>query len=278
MKVTSIGLYSSNDVQVALLSFRDPGSLNPYVARNIIGLDADEIVPRFYGLSRNYDGKYFDLSIPSREIVLSIMLNPEYGEYDKSYSDLRDDIYKSVAASRTGVMGLRFYEGFDEVARISGFITKLEYPHFTDLPEIQLTLYCEDPMLRGPNQISLHGRSGSDNSFFTVRDSTAPHGFQCKLTFTADVPTFYIQDPELDWQFMVEPTTNFLTNDELYLSSESGNKELRLVRSNVHSYLVDRIKPESSVWPIFFPGDNKFVHTPQITWNYIKYYPTYWGV
>jgi hypothetical protein len=277
MKVTSIGLYSSKDIEVAILSFRDPKSLNPYVVKNIIGLDADEIVPRFYAQSMNHDGMYFDLSIPSREIVISMMLNPEYGEYDKTYSDLRDDVYKAISSSRTGALRLKFYDGFEEKAQISGFVTKLEYPHFTDLPEIQLTLRCDDPMLRGPVQTSLRGRSNADTSILDVLDSTAPHGFEFKLTFTGNSTGFRMHDKELDWEFLVEPTNGFLTGDVLIFSSQSGDKELKMIRANVDTHLVDKIS-RSSVWPILFPGTNKFIHTPSVQWNYIKYYPTYWGV
>lgn len=275
MKVTSIGLHSSNGVEVARLSFRDPRSLNPYVVREIIGLDADEIVPRFYGLSRNHDGKFFDLSLPSREIVLSIFLNPEYGVDDKTYSDLRDDIYKAVSSSRTGIMRLNFYDDDEEKAYIHGLVTKLEYPHFTDLPEIQLTLRCEDPMLRGPKQISLHGRSGSDNTVLDIRDSTAPHGFQFQVTFTVDSPAFYMRDPDIDWQFLVE--YQFLKDDILVFSSESSNKGVKVIRGGFDTYLVDKIQHDS-IWPVLFPGMNKFMHSVEVKWDYIKYYPTYWGV
>jgi hypothetical protein len=277
MRVTSIGLYSSNDVLVAQLSFRDPKALNPYVVREIVGLDADEIVPRFYGQSVNNDGMFFDFSIPSREIVISILLNPNYGEDDKSYSDLRDDIYKAVSASRTGLITLKFYNGEEEKARLSAFVTKLEYAHFTDLPEIQLTLRCEDPMLKGPTQILLHGRSNMDNSIFEIKDSTAPHGFEFQATFTATSANFSIRAPDLDWEFLVKPSSNFLIGDVLTFSSESGHKQLKMTRGATDTFLVDRID-KASIWPILFPGTNKFMHTSVIQWNYIRYYPTYWGI
>jgi hypothetical protein len=51
MKITNIDLLSSDDTLVANFSFRDPGTINPYIVKEIVGLDADEIVPKFYGVS-----------------------------------------------------------------------------------------------------------------------------------------------------------------------------------------------------------------------------------
>jgi hypothetical protein len=276
MRITSIGLYSSKGVEIANLSFRDPGSLNPYIAKNITGLDADEIVPRFYGLSTEKN-KYFDLSIPSREIVLNIVLNPMFGNAEKSYSDLRDDIYKSLAASRTGIMQLRFYDGDEERAVLSGFVTKMEYPHFSDAaPEIQLSLRCEDPMLRSRETVSLRG-SASEISTLEVVDSTAPHGFKFQITFVSWQSSFSIKDPNGEWSFDVNPETGFQPGDHLVFSSETGNKELNMIRTYQVTHLVDKIG-KGSIWPQLFPGINKFKHPVGITWNYITYYPTYWGI
>ena len=64
MRITSVDLYSSTGVLIATLSFRDPASTNPYIAKSIGGLDADEIVARFYGVSKASKQKYYNLSIP----------------------------------------------------------------------------------------------------------------------------------------------------------------------------------------------------------------------
>lgn len=277
MKVTSIGLYSSNDVEIATLSFRDPGSVNPYIAKSITGLDADEIVPRFYGLSKVSKEKYYNLSLPPRDVILTIILNP-FKTAGKTYSDLRDAIYKALAASRTALMGLRFYNGATEVARVSGFVTKMESPQFEEQPTIQLTLNCDDPMLKAPSRVSVI-ESGAELRTVTVDTSTAPHGFIFQLTFTAAIASFYMQDKATnpEWSFVVTPTTSFAIGDKLYFSSENDNKYLYMVRGSTTTHLVDKIAP-GGIWPILFPGDNEMVHSPEITWNMIQYYPTFWGV
>ena len=53
MRVTNVELQADGSDYVKLLSFRDPRRLNSYNIVSIDGLDADAIVPRFYGVSRN---------------------------------------------------------------------------------------------------------------------------------------------------------------------------------------------------------------------------------
>ncbi len=89
MKITNIDLLSSAGINMAHFSFRDPGATNPYIVKEIIGLDADAIIPKFYGLSQTSSSKYYSLSLEGREIVLSIALNPRFN-LGETYSGLRD--------------------------------------------------------------------------------------------------------------------------------------------------------------------------------------------
>ncbi len=90
MRVTNINIKAPNSNNVVNLSFRDPTSQNPYVAKTIVGLDADEITPKFYGISDLSNEKYYDLSLKNRDVIMKIGLNPNV-TLGKSYSELRDD-------------------------------------------------------------------------------------------------------------------------------------------------------------------------------------------
>jgi len=278
MKITNIDLCDSNDKVVANLSFRDPSSSNPYIAKTIIGLDADEIISRFYGVSKVSNSKYYKLTLEKREIVLRIVLNPDFSM--QSYSDLRDEIYKFISSSRTGKIRLNFNEGTSPVAYVSGFVTKLEAPHFTEMPEIQITMICEDPMLRGVKKV-VAINSPTVKSSLKVTDpfSTAPHGFKFNVKFTAASPTFVLKDSATpEWSFTVTPLAGFVINDELYFSSEYSNKYLYMIKAGAKIHLADKIQSDS-IWPILFPGDNIFKTADELfTWNYLEYYPAYWGV
>lgn len=280
MRVTNIDIVAANSDNAINLSFRDPTSQNPYITKEIVGLDADEITPKFYG-SDSSNSKYYDLSLKKRVIVIKIILNPNFNL--NSYASLRDGLYKLVSSSRNGEVKLNFKDGTNTVAFVSGFVTKFESPNFTKTPEVQLTIDCSNPMLRAVDQINIDV-SGLDPAFSTVIDneSTAPHGFRFGVIFTDQVDDFSIQDAVIpNWAFEVNltgsPLIEFTDGDELHLSSEVNNRYLYLVRGFDIIHLVDRIIP-TSVWPIVFPGSNDFVCSEFVTWDYITHYPTYWGV
>lgn len=275
MRLTSIDLYS-NGLPVAALSFKNPSSSNPYTATEIDGLDAEEVNAKFYGLAVTSKAKQYNLSLPERDVTLHISLSPDYSA-NKSYSDLRDDLYKAVYSSRTGLIELRFKDDAVTKAVLYGFISRFESPRFTKTPEVVLVIRCPEPMLKAPIQtnISVAGLG----STFTITDSvsTAPHGMKFDLTFTATTSTFIMKDSATpEWTFTLSPIT-FLSGDHLYVSSEAGNKSVYMVRSSVTYPLADKILPGSS-WPLIFPLVNNFVLTTgAFTWGSISHVNTYWG-
>jgi hypothetical protein len=182
-----------------------------------------------------------------------------------------------------GRVFLHFRSGATTVAKIEGFITKFEASYFTETPEVQLTVRCDDPMFRAINPVDYSQNEFPTSNPVIIPDSisTAPHGFTMAVTFTSATPSFTIQDDPTnpEWHFTVTPNGGFLVGDELYISSEFSNKELYLVRGGNTVQLMDVITPDS-MWPILFPGATTFhfVNLAQITWNFLEYYPAYWGV
>jgi hypothetical protein len=283
MKITGIDLHGSDGAKVVELSFRDPASQKPYIAKAVVGLDADEIIARFYGISQASSSKYYSLSLERRTVVIRISLNPDFET--SSYSQLRDDLYKMISSSRTGKIDLRFKEGPYVIAHVAGFITKFEAPHFTETPEVQLTVECDDPMLRSMNVVYIPIATTPGTVATLVDDiSTAPHGFKFNVTFTTIAPDFIIQDAATpEWQFKVTPgtigaATGFLVGDKLYFSSEYTDKYVYMIRGGATIHLVDKVV-HGSIWPIIFPGSNPFNSSPAgFTWDSVSHYPAYWGV
>ena len=283
MKLSNIALYS-NDSEIASFSFRDPGGVNPYIIKGITGLDADEIVPKFYGVSSDASKKYHTLSIPNRELSFYISLNPMFTS-GKSYSELRDDLYRAISSSRSGVTQVRLNDSLTTIAAVSGFITSFETNHFDQSPTVKITVWCDDGLLKGLSPIIVDTTPWLE-PYFTIVDSysTAPHGFKFKSTFVDQPDSYVIQeDPASGWTFTITPgliggLTGFEVGDELYFSSEADNKYLYIIRSATTIHLLDKIVPGSS-WPILFPGTNSFsTSLDTVTWDEVSYYPTYWGV
>lgn len=278
MKLTSVEIHPSNSSDIAILSFRDPNSVNPYNVKAITGLDLDAIVPRHYGSSGV--SSFYELTMQSRQIVLQVNLNPDYSN-NLSYSDLRDAFYKMIASSRSGLIQLQFINKDDRVAAISGFVQKLETTMFEKTQGINVTIQCSDPRLLAlvPDTVNV---TGFDPANLVISDnkSTAPHGVALSLGIIEAIPSITISDPSDDtWAFSVVPSTGFLPDDIFELSSEYNNKIALLTRSGDTIQLADVIVP-GSIWPIIFPGDNlfSFTYDPYVELISISYYPTYWGV
>lgn len=277
MKLTSVEIHPAGSTNVCVLSFRDPGSANPYNVKAISGLDAEEIVAGYYGGSGT--DRFRNLSLRKRDVGVRIGLNPRFDELE-SYSKLRDDLYKIIASSRTGVVQLQFKNGATVVCAVSGTINRLEAPHFERVQEVQIGIECIDPMLRAltPTIVPVVGLDPSDT---VIQEdlSTAPHGFTFSMEVLADVASFAIGGTDPDWMFEVVPDGGFLDGDILHLSSEYNVKEVYLVRGATTIYLADKIAT-GSIWPMLFPGDNNFFIENPLSWAWssISYYPTYWGV
>lgn len=152
MKITSVELHPSGSSDICVLSFRDPSRANAYNVKAMVGLDADSIVARYYkGLGSS---KAYNLSLEKRDVVIRIGLNPDFSQ-DETYSDLRDDIYRMIASSRTGLLQIQFKNDLAVLGVVSGFVQKVEAPHFQQEPEVQITVECLDPMIRGLDPINV---------------------------------------------------------------------------------------------------------------------------
>lgn len=286
MRVTNVEMYSPTLEEPIDFSLRESDPTARYKVRVITGLDAEEIIPKFYGwglnASNSIDGRYYNLNMKPREVVMRIVLNPRF-DLDESYSDIRDDLYRAISASRTGMVELHFKAGATDVSHIKGFISKFEVPYFVQLPEVQLTVRCDDPMFRGVNPVVMGDTEIATSNPILVPDSrsTAPHGFAAELTCTVASTTLTFQDvnPSPNWQFVITPNGGFLVGDKVYISSEYSNKYLYIIRGGATTQLVDKVSP-MSIWPLLFPGANSF-YIPEIAkfdFDLISFYAAYWGV
>jgi len=283
MRVTSMCLCSPTLEEPITFGLRYTESQGQYIVRNIVGLDAEELIPKFYGTGLQTKSRFYDFGLKSRDIVMSLVLNPRF-KLDESYSDIRDYLYRTISSTRTGMIELQFFSGATTVAKISGFITKFEVPYFTERPEVQITVRCDDPMFRAINPVIFEPEDLSSFNPIIIPDSisTAPHGFSMEVVFTAPSDTFLIQDDPThpEWTFKVVPGGfGFIIGDQLYFCSEYANRHLYMVRGSVTTHLMDKIEP-TSIWPTIFPGANVFqiVTLPKLDWVSFKYYAAYWGV
>lgn len=278
MKVTSVEIHPDSGAAPCVLSYRDPKRLNTYNVKTIVGLDADEITPHFYG---SVGKTYYDQILPKKELVIRIELNPRFN-MGESYSSLRDTLYRMISSSRTGLVKVQFKDVSIATVQLAGQITKFEASLNSPSPEVQLTIKCVDPMIKAiaPTYVNV---SGLDPASTTLVDaeSTAPHGFKFVMDVLAPISQFSITGPSPNpWSFTVIPTSNFLAGDVLYFSSEYNNKYIIRKRGTTSTHIADRITA-NSIWPTMFPVVNNVLvfGTPaSLQWSLLLYTKTYWGI
>jgi hypothetical protein len=225
MRITDVDMYSANFEEPISFSLRHTATKDQYMVRTILGLDAMDIAPKFYGWAINGESKFYDFSLKPRDIVIRATLNPRFN-LDESYSDIRDELYRTISSNRTGQVVLHFRSGATTVSRIFGSIIKFEVPYFVELPEVQITIRCNDLMFRALNPVMF---TPGDLSFMQDWDtlvlpdslSTSPHGFTINVHFTAVSASFTIQDAVTNpmWKFKIIPSGGFLVGDALHISA-----------------------------------------------------------
>lgn len=281
MRVTGVEI-SSENANMFSFGMADVASNDKYLIKNIIGLDADDIHRKFYGFGSASNSKFYRYGITKREVVIRAVLNPNY-TINETYSEIRDELYRYISSSRTGSINMMFTNGGAAVASLDGYITKFEVPYFSKIPELQITIACDDPLLRGFSPVQYESADLPTTNLMYVSDalSTAPHGLTFSVEFTAYETHFLIQDTQTnpEWSFKVTPTAGFTYGDILTFSSEFGEKQLYVDQAGVITNLMDKIEP-GSIWPIVFPGANEyyFEQMGSFNWVSLSYYPAYWGI
>lgn len=281
MRATGIELYSSDEVKIMSLGLTKTNRTDRFLAKALVGLDANEIVPNFYGFGLVNQQRFYDFTLPPREIVMRIVLNPNY-VLNEGVSDVRDELYKAISTRRTGLLKIVFKSGATSVAQLYGYITKFEVPYVSNVPELQITMVCEDAMLRAIQHVELtEAEIQKAGNEINVTDalSTAPHGFQIETEFSASLSEFNFHCPDDNWMFRV--VYDFVSGDVLHVSSEYGNKYLYVVKAvgGATVPLMDKVDT-SSLWPIMFPGLNEWEWEDASSYvtKKISYRPTYWGL
>lgn len=281
MKLTGVELHPGGSATPVVLSFRDPRRIQPYNVKKITGLDASGIISRFHVGPGDLTQKYYQMSMEQRDIGVIMELNPNH--INTTYSDLRDDLYRMISATRTGLVEIRFMNGETVVAVISGHISELDTDHFEKDQQVTLTISTLDgeTLLKAPEPVNV-SVVGISPLLTEIEDpiSTAPHGFSFKMAFVAATGSFRLEDEEdPDVYFEITPDGGFLENDILAFSSEPADKYAYIIRGLDDIHVADRIS--RSLWPVIRPGINAFT-VPEdyenMEWVSIEHRPTYWGV
>lgn len=281
MRVTDATL-NANDTELVHFSLSDVPTSDRFLFRSWSGMATDAIVSSTYAFGASSNKPFLGMSMPDREIVLRLYLNPVY-KRNETPADLRDEIYRIISSSRTGEIELRLYSSAAVVGYLMCTVTKVEAGYVNQMPEVQITFKADNPLIRGVSPVRYLGADLPAVNPMVVGDnqSTAPHGFEGCVTFTSAEDSFTVQEKQTDpdWTFTVTPNGGFQVGDKLLFSSDYNNTFVYMDRSSTITHLVDKVQ-SGSVWPMIFPGWNElyFQEWGSFDLDYVEWYSAYWGV
>lgn len=270
MTITRIDLVANSAVVASFnLDRNDPSQ--SYILKAATGLDAEEIIPQIYSKANTVQPVH-TMVLSEREIAFRIGLQPSGVE---TFSSLRQELYRAISATPNSKITLRFYEGFNHVYNIDGFITKLETDLFKQSPDVVMNILCPDPFFEAPQETIITNLP-SIQPIIDDPLSSAPHGLRAEILFTGTVSNFSLTDDTGNWAFTI--LQSFSPGDVLYLSSERNNRYLRYTTSIYDINIMEKIE-SGSVWPIVFPGQNRWrTSSTSYSWNSVQFKSAYWGV
>lgn len=253
---------------------------NGYMLKGCQGLGPPLLIPVVVGFDSS--GIPIWESVPDeRVIVLKIGLTPAL---EQSYGALRDNFYRLI--SRTILVKLM--SDSIVIGQASGFIQRVEPVHFSNKPELEITIVCEDGEFSAPASIDIPlATLDTDEPVIDYISGTAPAGIDLQFTVTANHSAFTISNHaefwhsgtgDVDNEFTV--TYPMLIGDIVNLSTHSKSKRITLLRSAVLYDLAGFINA-GAVWPKLYSGVNTFEWTILDTWmtlNNASYIPRFWGV
>ncbi len=197
-------------------------------------------------------------SIPSRNIVLTLGLNPDWDEW--TYDKLRDLVYLYFMPSKP--TRLIFFRQDKTTVQIEGVVESVENNMFSKDPELQVSIICSDPYFIAVDPTVLTGQTIRPDGTITTVDynGTIETGILVKVTYVSgSSPTdIGIQIGDVLKSYF-DVIASVDANTYFDLSSIPMSKYVQNVGigSGVITNLLSEVQ-DGSTWPILLPGANEF--------------------
>ena len=257
--LTEVKAYSSwKSAPTLLLSGTGRAETDLIQIRNIDGLDPVTASVNTSPRGTVDGASYVGSSVPSRNIVLTLRPNPDWGVW--TYESLRRLLYSYFMPKRP--VRLVFYSNDIVPVEISGIVESVSVNPFSKDPELLVSVVCPDPYFTALTATVLTGqtvRAGGVVVPITYNGSVET-GLNAKVTFVSGAnPTsigIQIGAATLSY-FTVAAAVS--TSVYFEMSSIPMQKFLQNVTigSGVIANLLSKIQ-DGSTWPVLQPGVNNF--------------------
>lgn len=188
-----------------------------------------------------------------RNITMNIALEPDWTL--ETVDTLRDKLYVHFMPKTR--VELRFYSDNKPVRYISGMVETCEPDHFSEDPEVNISIICNNPDFVDQTPQLIIGQTTAESLDNIVEyEGSVETGFLFTLFVdrTLSAFTIYHTDPS-GFQQQLDFTGELLPGDELTIQTTPGSKFARLSRASVVSSYLYGISPQSN-WHQLYPGDN----------------------
>lgn len=246
--LTELKAYSSwRSAPTLLLSDIGRAETDLIQIRNINGLDPVKASVSTSPLGAVDGSSFTGSSVPSRNIVLTVGINPDWNIW--TYEKLRRLLYSYFIPKRP--IRLVFYSDDMVPVEISGIVESVSVNQFSKDPEFDISVICPDPYFTALNAIVLTGQAGDEVD--VTYNGNIETGIRVKVSSVSglDPTAISIQD------FTVDATVNSLMYFDM--SSISMQKFVQNINigTGVIANLLSKIE-DDSIWPILQPGVNEF--------------------
>lgn len=264
-KLQLIGLSTVN------LPIVDALPTDPYILTNAEGLGPPEVDVSIQN-TLNAGGFYQGRRPQSREIVLRVGLNPDFG-IGQTAADLRTELYGLLTPGYLDNVTVRIMDVTTVLATTVGYIKKLEIVPFNAEPEVQITIACVEQYLQAPS--FLYVAPDSKSAPVIDNTGTAPAGFRMEITFTSNVTNWTLSHAS---GAKMELTYSFLSGDILTIDTRPGYRGIWLKRGLSTTNIIYALSADS-IWFMLHGGENTFATSSSaFNWGDVYYRPQYWGV
>lgn len=241
------------------LGMIDLANNDPVQVRNIDGLGPVKADIQTQATASGRGGFYLGSSIPARNIVLTLGLNPNW--VDQTISSLRQLLYRYLMPQAW--CKLRFYSDDMPTVDIEGYVESLDPNIFSQDPELQCSIICPKPDFIDVDAVIFDGVVGDPAIHFEYIGNVDT-GIELRVDGSSALPAYtgslsVINTPEglVAETFVINPlTVNALKSFKLTTIENQKRAQNFALADGAITNLLQAVT--SPVWLQLKPGDNAF--------------------
>lgn len=226
--------------------------------RNIDGLDPVKASVTTTPFGAVDGASYAGSSVPSRNIVLTLGLNPDWDAW--TYESLRDLLYLYFMPKRS--VRLVFHRSEKDPVEIFGIVESCANNQFSKDPEVIVSILCPDPYFTSVDPIVVTGQSVRPGGVGTevIYNGSIETGFRSKVSFVSGAAPTYIDiqvENAIDSTFKVIASvdaTKYLDMSSIAMLKAVQNIS---IANGVITNLLSEVD-DGFIWPVLQPGENTF--------------------